>query len=40
MKAARMSRDRIASRLVEYSIECAAAIALAVVIAVNLAGAK
>jgi len=35
-----MSRDQIVARLVEYSIECAAAIALVIVIAANLTGAK
>jgi hypothetical protein len=35
-----MSRDQIAARLVEYFIECAAAVALAIVIAVNMVGAK
>jgi len=35
-----MSRDRIAARLLGYSIECAAAIALVIVILANLEALK
>lgn len=38
MIAARTNNDSVAARLVAYAIVCTAAVALAVVIAVNLAG--
>jgi len=40
MIAARVSRDQVVGRLTKYLIECAAAVALVVVIVRNLPGAK